>query len=235
MKKRGFTLIELLVVIAIIAILAAILFPVFAKAREAARKTQCLSNNKQIGLGIGMYTQDYDEMYPSIDFGAYLVLIQPYVKNYDLWRCPSMSGNYTVRRNAITGQNAVWGVVKTGFVVSNDVMGGGWGTAPKSSVMVDIPASTVLMVDNDTNGGSFGQIAYNVSLSTSHVRGWNSRRFPGAQPKSTGSRLGAKHNDGGNFLYCDGHTKWLKEPPRDCASWKPRSSNADVWAVGRCP
>ena len=62
MKNRAFTLIELLVVIAIIAILAAILFPVFARAREQARKTSCLSNMKQIGLGIGMYVQDYDEM-----------------------------------------------------------------------------------------------------------------------------------------------------------------------------
>src|SRR5438094_9941222 len=63
--KRGFTLIELLVVIAIIAILAAILFPVFAQAREAARKTTCLSNEKQIGMGVLMYIQDYDEQFPN--------------------------------------------------------------------------------------------------------------------------------------------------------------------------
>src|SRR5437667_11863575 len=62
--NRGFTLIELLVVIAIIAILAAILFPVFAQAREAARKTSCLSNTKQLGLAAMQYVQDYDEMYP---------------------------------------------------------------------------------------------------------------------------------------------------------------------------
>src|SRR5579872_2890780 len=64
-RSRGFTLIELLVVIAIIAILAAILFPVFAQAREAARKAVCISNNRQIGLGAMMYVQDYDEMYPT--------------------------------------------------------------------------------------------------------------------------------------------------------------------------
>src|SRR5436309_10199488 len=63
-RSASFTLIELLVVIAIIAILAAILFPVFAQARESARKTACLSNNKQLGMSVMMYTQDYDEMYP---------------------------------------------------------------------------------------------------------------------------------------------------------------------------
>jgi len=96
----GFTLIELLVVIAIIAILAAILFPVFARAREAARKTSCLSNMKQIGLGLMMYTQDYDETYPmayfypngrnsSNGYHQWSGMIQPYVKNERVFVCPS--------------------------------------------------------------------------------------------------------------------------------------------------
>src|SRR4051794_18856382 len=90
----GFTLIELLVVIAIIAILAAILFPVFAQARAKARQTACLSNMKQIGTGISMYTQDYDEMIvPSQNgSGATLVswpsMIQPYIKSAEVFVCP---------------------------------------------------------------------------------------------------------------------------------------------------
>lgn len=108
-SRRGFTLIELLVVIAIIAILAAILFPVFAQARESARKTSSLSNVKQIGLGAMMYVQDYDEMYPcnSWDTPAigtadndsgranYLTAVQwpwrimPYIKNKQIFVCPS--------------------------------------------------------------------------------------------------------------------------------------------------
>jgi len=96
--KRGFTLIELLVVIAIIAILAAILFPVFAQAREQARKTSCLSNLNQMGKAVIMYTQDYDETFPMV-YGGYgsiaraaeYLLTYPYVKNVDAWRCPSAS------------------------------------------------------------------------------------------------------------------------------------------------
>ena len=76
MQTRGFTLIELLVVIAIIAILAAILFPVFAKAREKARQTTCTSNMRQIGLGMVQYVQDYDELYPPSSWGQHLVGMQ---------------------------------------------------------------------------------------------------------------------------------------------------------------
>jgi prepilin-type N-terminal cleavage/methylation domain-containing protein/prepilin-type processing-associated H-X9-DG protein len=104
-SRKGFTLIELLVVIAIIAILAAILFPVFAQAREKARAVSCLSNTKQLGLGIMMYVQDYDETYPlaafwntSTPFAANFYLwssqrcLQPYIKNTDIYKCPDDSG-----------------------------------------------------------------------------------------------------------------------------------------------
>src|SRR5580658_7657312 len=88
--KKGFTLIELLVVIAIIAILAAILFPVFAKAREKARQTACLSNEKQLGLAEMQYTQDYDETFPSTnDYGTgWAKTIYPYVKSLGVFACP---------------------------------------------------------------------------------------------------------------------------------------------------
>jgi prepilin-type N-terminal cleavage/methylation domain-containing protein len=104
-RQRGFTLIELLVVIAIIAILAAILFPVFAKAREAARKTSCINNLKQVGIAVMAYVQDYDEMYPydSLAFSAgigtpgntfadtnrWVTRAQPYIKNQNVFQCPS--------------------------------------------------------------------------------------------------------------------------------------------------
>lgn len=93
MKRHGFTLIELLVVIAIIAILAAILFPVFARAREKARQSSCLSNLKQLSVGAMMYGQDYDEMImPSYldNSGWWNNLIAPYVKNTQIFTCPSL-------------------------------------------------------------------------------------------------------------------------------------------------
>src|SRR3979409_1025464 len=98
-RRRGFTLIELLVVIAIIAILAAILFPVFAQAREKARQTSCLSNTKQMMLGVKMYTQDYDETslwrwYMPNTNGTgtnfcWEEVVLPYIKNQDIFICPS--------------------------------------------------------------------------------------------------------------------------------------------------
>ena len=99
-RKSGFTLIELLVVIAIIAILAAILFPVFAKAREKARQNACLSNVKQIGLGLMQYTADYDGTYPlayyypngtggSTGYCHVSAMIKPYVKSDQIWVCNS--------------------------------------------------------------------------------------------------------------------------------------------------
>ena len=88
-KRRGFTLIELLVVIAFIAILAAILFPVFAKAREQARKTTCLSNLKEIGLASLMYVQDYDEKTPCMGFGReWWTNLYPYTKSLEVFYCP---------------------------------------------------------------------------------------------------------------------------------------------------
>ena len=95
MRKRGFTLIELLVVIAIIAILAAILFPVFAQAREKARSTSCLSNLKQLGTALTMYATDYDGtlMQTTYEIPTYKVhwsyVVQPYAKNLQIFRCPS--------------------------------------------------------------------------------------------------------------------------------------------------
>jgi prepilin-type N-terminal cleavage/methylation domain-containing protein/prepilin-type processing-associated H-X9-DG protein len=112
-KKTGFTLIELLVVIAIIAILAAILFPVFAQARESARKTVCLSNTKQSGLALMQYIQDYDETTPNVYSSLTSVYnltdvwnqLQPYSKNRDIFTCPDRAQVGCEFKTGIVGSN----------------------------------------------------------------------------------------------------------------------------------
>ena len=141
--RRGFTLIELLVVIAIIAILAAILFPVFARAREKARQSSCLSNTRQLILGILMYAQDYDERlpldgtlplagaYPQAPFWDARIL--PYVKNEQIFICPSApSGTRTYRYNTVRGRNG------------------------DRLATIEFPATTLLLVD--ATGGGFNQL-----------------------------------------------------------------------------
>jgi prepilin-type N-terminal cleavage/methylation domain-containing protein/prepilin-type processing-associated H-X9-DG protein len=237
-SKSGFTLIELLVVIAIIAILAAILFPVFAQARDKARQAACTSNCRQISTALAMYTQDYDDWYPSCHSGAYYILVQPYIKNSDVWRCPSGYATYTVSREHIDGVVKPWGIVKVGILVNGDVVGGGWGMPHRSATLVTEPASTVLMADNDCwapfdgkVGDWTGQIAASAWTDAKMVRGWNPRW--NSEPTHRDARLGAKHNGGANFIYVDGHTRWLRVPPFACAAWQP-GSTGDVREVARC-
>ncbi len=152
-KVRAFTLIELLVVIAIIAILAAILFPVFAQAREKARMASCLSNCKQIGMGVMQYTQDYDEMYPcnswdtppigttdsetrdpTLEIAFHWVFrIQPYIKNRQVFVCPSDPAggkNGWSCYTTATGSGCVdpWGIpTPISYAPNQEVLGyGGW-------------------------------------------------------------------------------------------------------------
>jgi len=201
MKKNdyfmGFTLIELLVVIAIIAILAAILFPVFAQAREKARQSTCLSNMKQIGLGLMMYTDDYDETYPYGVLYADLVtptglptFLNPYIKNYSLWRCPSKPSSNP--GGPIAWYNTKDAVSCHYLPVDKFLPNSLSGATPVAVGSVDKPAEV------------FGLVEANTYYVITYSYGW----WTGAGnefPKDF-----APHNSGGNFTYLDGHAKYNK-------------------------
>jgi prepilin-type N-terminal cleavage/methylation domain-containing protein len=147
-RLRGFTLIELLVVIAIISILAAILFPVFARARENARRASCLSNLKQVGLGFMQYTQDYDEAYPLSSFPAtnisWTASVQPYMKSLQIFRCPSDAG---VRWNAPVSPPAA-NYYTTSYIMNAWIAG--TGKYAKLSAMQS-PSRVIVLADANTD------------------------------------------------------------------------------------
>ena len=192
MTRRGFTLIELLVVIAIIAILAAILFPVFAKAREKARQTSCLNNEKQIGLAFLQYAQDYDETFPLnpggtewsgsgtnwlLDPGCWFKSIDPYIKNTQILLCPSVGGGTAATSPATDYNMNDFNLTPGGCKLGN----------------IQQPASTLLLNERIRTQNNYAE----------HYSDWNWRL---TSEMSTLTR----HNDGLNVTCCDGHSKWVK-------------------------
>lgn len=216
--QRGFTLIELLVVIAIIAILAAILFPVFAQARAKARQTQCLSNSKQIGLAMMQYVQDYDEVFPVNNFSygrgtavylaSWMIHLDPYMKNLDVYQCPEsrvpasrttiVTGGRTFRLpDRSLGANE-WIVGRVGFTAHNT----GAALSPVSqaslSRVADVPlvADSVYLLFNDprriAQAGFAGSPWFN---------------YPTSQGEVLSDRH-ARHNGGSTVVWTDGHASW---------------------------
>jgi prepilin-type N-terminal cleavage/methylation domain-containing protein/prepilin-type processing-associated H-X9-DG protein len=219
MKSRGFTLIELLVVIAIIAILAAILFPVFAQAREKARQTSCLSNTKQLGLGIMQYNQDYDETYPQGGFSIYtgpdaavnrwFKAISPYTKNNQIRSCPSAPVNVTDK-----------GVDASNYGIRDEIARYGQSGRPESEI-INV-AGTLLLCDTM-------RIDYNTINRTdplTWVKAEDIAKFPewdvkGLFWQSNGSYFtrtetwtdrwpAPRHQGFVNIAFCDGHSKAMR-------------------------
>jgi prepilin-type N-terminal cleavage/methylation domain-containing protein/prepilin-type processing-associated H-X9-DG protein len=228
--RRAFTLIELLVVIAIIAILAAILFPVFARARENARRASCLSNLKQIGLGIMMYTQDYDEKLVSYaypppvqgDPGVYgwQVALMPYVKNTQLFVCPSAtkistnsskSCDPTYVSTTSTGAGSYgYNYAYLGNYIRNSSTGNLNVLNDISIAAVSEVAKTVMVneITSLAGGGPTYPPTYWGSVTTTGCDTTTGIYNPGT--KTLGDQNGKWHFDGTNTVFVDGHAKWMK-------------------------
>jgi prepilin-type N-terminal cleavage/methylation domain-containing protein/prepilin-type processing-associated H-X9-DG protein len=199
-RARGFTLIELLVVIAIIAILAAILFPVFAQARESARKASCLSNMKQLGTATIMYVQDYDGAYPlawyeKAQWGFDVVLF-PYVKNYQIYECPS---NKVTPRFWSGYQKMGLGPIPGSYALNGDLTaraGKGDRAGLTDSAVVN-PADTIFITEIwDTRGKQKAGPEHEI--------------FTGNK-NDVCTRIPFNiHQGGSNFAFCDGHAKWQR-------------------------
>jgi len=208
-ETKGFTLIELLVVIAIIAILAAILFPVFAQAREKARQTTCLSNMKQIGLALRMYTDDNDEQMPiSVNYPdgwwstrTWPLALNPYMKSYKMFNCPSRARKY----NSEGDLQSVYG-----HYALNPRLLTYCFTAESDAVKSINPAM------NDWVAGSIfiGNLKQSGAFITETVDYWDSTdKNPGHIAWGNFShfqRIGKIHNGGVTVTFLDGHAKFTK-------------------------
>jgi prepilin-type N-terminal cleavage/methylation domain-containing protein/prepilin-type processing-associated H-X9-DG protein len=241
--RSGFTLIELLVVIAIIGILAAILFPVFGRARENARRSSCMSNLKQIGLGAMQYTQDYDEKFMVGTNGsgaAWAGTLSPYIKSTQVFTCPSDSTSPGV------GQPVVSYAMNSN--VASVASGGGsiarFSATARTILMFEIKGNYTNVASSSeqgaTNGGSIVGDGTNLSsysgccssaavggaqFVTGYMDGWNQGYAPGGAATQWDGFNG-RHLDGANYAFADGHVKWLKAANVSAGNAAAASTNA---------
>ena len=195
--RKGFTLIELLVVIAIIAILAAILFPVFARAREKARQATCQSNFKQLGLAWAMYMSDYDQRTPSISFWAQTsALLMPYIKNTQVYLCPSHD-NGNAFGTACDHCGTTVAEMGTRWYASTYTMNP-YIRAVKESTVSDAMdvANLIVATDGRRTWTHFSSWCYGTT----------------AMDRNCGAAIGVWHNGMTNALFFDGHVKAEKPP-----------------------
>jgi prepilin-type N-terminal cleavage/methylation domain-containing protein/prepilin-type processing-associated H-X9-DG protein len=216
-QRRGFTLIELLVVIAIIAILAAILFPVFARARENARRASCQSNMKQLGLGMIMYAQDYDEKFASLSgpglndtpvasvgglnyngsqyYHGWVAKIYPYVKSEQVYVCPS---------NQVHTYGDTYGIPYNGVNTAGSLIIYFGGTDGPPLAKFVQPSESMMIGEKGGGGGD------QYIMSGQYYA------------------IAAPHFDGGNVCYVDGHVKYQKVTHSDMPAPWPAGNTGSV-------
>ncbi len=235
LRRHGFTLIELLVVIAIIAILAAILFPVFAKVRENARRISCASNERQLGVAITQYNQDYDEQFPDGYQSTYGLgwawQLFPFHKSRALYQCPDDTTtpsqpsfvlvSYAFNRNLTNPQNTASSLPLSSM------------NAPSRTVVLfealgsagDV--SSALPDDNSPTGN--GTTFTSAGGATGTPMGFDTGDLPGMTFPAY--RRTGRHSDGSNFLLGDGHVKWLRPSQVTAGNNNPTDGNCTTFAV----
>ncbi len=211
-KPRGFTLIELLVVIAIIAILAAILFPVFQKVRENARRTACLSNEKQLGLAFIQYNQDFDEKFPCASAvvpvgrpgypNGWANMVYPFVKSVGLYGCPDDPVGTPTAPKISYGMNyMIWN--------HND----GNPDTGQTLAQITAPASTVLLYEGGSRDATKGESDYDPSKPLNGVDATGAAGNTDWDPDNA-CMLATWHDKStdrsANYLATDGHAKYIK-------------------------
>ena len=222
LNRGGFTLIELLVVIAIIAILAAILFPAFAKARESARRSSCSSNLKQIGIGLMQYTQEFDEKYPlrrfapfgsgaaysssdsspnDYDQNSWRSVVQPYIKSTEIFACASnpdrSKPTYDPEFARSYGANWAYGTDLVDRGIFNQAV-------PRALSEIVAPSRSIVVCEMQKSP----YVAFNVERPTSPS--YNDAGKGGGLANGYGDMLFAGHIGTSNYLFADGHVKSLR-------------------------
>ena len=252
-QRRGFTLIELLVVIAIIAILAAILFPVFARARESARRSSCSSNLKQLGLAVMQYSQDYDEKNPlrrfapfgtgaaysgsdgaagDYDQNSWRSVVQPYVKSTQLFSCPSNPDNtkktYDPEFARSYGGNTTWVGAETATppASSSDERGVFGQIYPVSLSQLQNPSTTIAVAE-------MWHVPWVTIIIDRNNLSYNDSGTGGGTYTGYSDLLFANHMGTGNYLFADGHVKALRPTATGTPINMWYSDNAPLSATGQ--
>jgi prepilin-type N-terminal cleavage/methylation domain-containing protein/prepilin-type processing-associated H-X9-DG protein len=231
-RRHGFTLIELLVVIAIIAILAAILFPVFAQARDKARSASCLSNQKQLGVALMMYMQDYDEktiwFYNasvaaySKDYhaGYWYHPIMPYVKNADVFRCPSVSRSPECdpdRKPVASYNRCGFGinVAHIGYASGDPYLSPGKAAETRALAAITEPARVIFLADSQLDPRKEENLGWqDIKCPFPHKQPLASQVDIYVNDKGWGGpgnpNISKRHQGGANAIFMDGHAKWYR-------------------------